>query len=163
MIAIAIVQALQQLGISNCLQIKWPNDILWQQKKLAGILLENFHNNLIIGIGLNVNIEPLESNWCSLYNITQIKYDRNLLIAYLLQSIDHALKQFQNYGLDYFMPIWQALDALYGQHITLIQQHTKNVLSGVAMGISHIGQLLLVDEQGITHKLFSSETIKVRN
>lgn len=58
-ISLAIVRCLEQYGKSQCISIKWPNDIFWNKKKICGILLENhpkFSNILLIGFGINVNI-----------------------------------------------------------------------------------------------------------
>lgn len=59
--AIAVVQTLKQFGITDDLSLKWPNDVLWKNQKIAGILIEltcEAHNicSTVIGIGLNIDM-----------------------------------------------------------------------------------------------------------
>lgn len=81
------------------LSIKWPNDIYYGDKKLAGILIENMYNgpevqHMIAGIGLNVNQTTFVSdapNPISLKQITGIDYDLEELMNQLLNELDKAL------------------------------------------------------------------------
>lgn len=85
--SLAVVAFLNTLSNSKDIKIKWPNDILWGNKKLCGSLIEilaesNSSAQVIIGIGLNVNTDtenhPLpDKPWCSLYEIFKQPYDRN--------------------------------------------------------------------------------------
>lgn len=62
-ISLAILLSLEQCGKSKPVTIKWPNDIYWGEKKVCGILLENHpvhENTLIIGFGINVNMEQAD-------------------------------------------------------------------------------------------------------
>jgi BirA family biotin operon repressor/biotin-[acetyl-CoA-carboxylase] ligase len=88
----------QELKIRN-LHLKWPNDILFEQKqKLAGILVETKSlenvSALVIGIGLNVNMkestETISQAWTSLTNITHKTYDLNDIAAGLMAALDNA-------------------------------------------------------------------------
>ena len=80
--------------------IKWPNDIYWQDKKVAGILIENaiIGNEVkysIAGIGLNVNQTEWKSdapNPVSLKQITRINYDLEELMYYLMDEFDEDIK-----------------------------------------------------------------------
>ena len=80
--------------------IKWPNDIYWQDKKVAGILIENaiIGNEVkysIAGIGLNVNQTEWKSdapNPVSLKQITRINYDLEELMYYLMDEFDEDMK-----------------------------------------------------------------------
>ncbi|MCW8400894.1 biotin--[acetyl-CoA-carboxylase] ligase, partial [Legionella sp. PATHC038] len=84
--SLAIVATLNELDLSSNIKIKWPNDILWDNKKLCGSLIEilaesNGNVQVIIGVGLNVNTDtqnnPLpDKPWCSLYEMTQKHFDR---------------------------------------------------------------------------------------
>ena len=129
-----------RMGNPNLISIKWPNDLLWQDKKLCGILLETFQHptiglSVIIGIGLNVNSDskahpsenaPLKP-WCSLYDITQNTIDRNKLIAQLL--------------------IHKTVEILQGNQI----------IRGVAQGINTEGELLVLDQNHVLWQIASGE------
>ena len=96
-VALGIISALKELQIPK-LNIKWPNDILSEQQKIAGILIENVikDNKLegsVIGIGLNVNQKYFENlpQASSLYNLTGIIYNKEEVLSRLLK---HIQKQF---------------------------------------------------------------------
>ncbi|MFN3234097.1 MAG: bifunctional biotin--[acetyl-CoA-carboxylase] ligase/biotin operon repressor BirA [Gammaproteobacteria bacterium] len=150
-IGLAVFQAIKIQGIDDLLKVKWPNDILYQQKKLAGILIEinaeshgACHAN--IGIGMNVNsaIEKtlsITQPWTSLSEITQNTFDRNVLAANLIEQIIHHIQTFESSGLTKFVDIWKKHDALIHQPITLIQNTKK--ITGQGVGIDQHGNLLL--------------------
>lgn len=160
--SLAVLAMLNDLCHSPHLKIKWPNDILWNNKKLSGSLIEllpesNNRIPVIIGIGLNVNTDtqkyPLvEKPWCSLYEITHHHFDRNEIIVNLMIYLDHYL----NHDLNYFMEEWNQFDYLVGKRIKVLQGLTT--LTGTARGINSLGQLILEDELGVTHILSSGDT-----
>ena len=98
--AVAVHKAISELGISE-LAIKWPNDIYWQDKKVAGILVENAIvgsevKYSIAGIGLNVNQTEWHSdapNPISLKQIYGKDFDVRTLMECLLQEIDKVLEE----------------------------------------------------------------------
>ncbi|MBO7247592.1 MAG: biotin--[acetyl-CoA-carboxylase] ligase [Bacteroidaceae bacterium] len=95
-ISLAVVDTLKRVlsdeSLSKDVAVKWPNDIYWKDKKIAGILIENDLvgcniRDCIIGVGLNVNQEKFVSdapNPVSLYNISGRRYDREELLNILL-------------------------------------------------------------------------------
>ena len=92
-ISVSIIQALESFEIPE-LNIKWPNDILSDGKKIAGILIENtFSSNQsvssIIGIGLNVNQTDFENlpKASSLKNITQKEFDKEEIMLEITRKI----------------------------------------------------------------------------
>ena len=99
-VSVAVHRVISELGISE-LGIKWPNDIYWKDKKLAGILIENaiVGNELkysIAGIGLNVNQTEWHSdapNPVSLKQITGKDYDIDTLMPLLHHEVNKALKE----------------------------------------------------------------------
>lgn len=165
-VSMAVIATLNLFHIDEDISIKWPNDLLWQDKKLCGNLIEMRIENknriaLIIGIGLNVNSltknnNELDRPWCSLHEITGNYFDRNQLIVILMTQLKLHLEQFLRQGLAPFMPGWKKLDYLYGKFISVL--HVSEKLLGQARGINQQGQLILVDEQNKTRYLSSGET-----
>lgn len=149
-LAVTVARTLQQFGIPE-IQIKWPNDIQWRNRKLAGLLLESRCltyqcYDVVIGIGINVKM-PLQSKvaidqlWVDLYTITGKTLSRNQLAVQLINQCWHTLLTYPQSGLTNFLPIWQTFDVLYGRQITL---HTpKESVVGVAQGINMEGALIL--------------------
>lgn len=167
-VSLAVLHSLQTFPIADNIQIKWPNDIIWQDKKLCGILIEtstsDSHNlNLVVGIGLNVNSDPKTHTstmtptkpWCSLYQITQQHWDRNELIASLVQHTHHYVTMFKNEGFKSFLPLWQRSDYLYGKQVSIQQMNQK--IEGIAQGISEQGELLILDHQRDLKKISCGE------
>lgn len=123
--------------------IKWPNDILFEGQKIAGILIESQFSNgltqLVIGIGINVNMQQansmdIDQAWSSLQTISGYYIDRNILCASLIRHLFADLAHFtQKNGLSSFMNEWQTRDYLFG----------KPVKNGIAAGINIQGQLLI--------------------
>lgn len=161
-VGISIIAALNELGVNDTIQIKWPNDILWKSCKLCGNLIEiTADSRVIIGIGLNVNSitkdHPLSDKpWCSLYDITHQTWDRNLIIAHLLCQLDKHIQQLIRNGLNFFLPTWQRLDYLQGQ--TIVVSHQSQTITGLACGIDTTGRLLLKDFQGVIQHLSAGDT-----
>ncbi len=99
MVSLALSKVLS--GYVEDIKIKWPNDIYWRDKKIAGVLIENnligkSIDSSIIGIGLNVNQEIFPEfllNPVSLKIITNENYDRNIL---LIQFMDEFCKLYKN-------------------------------------------------------------------
>ena len=166
LVSLAIVAALNDCFINNDVFIKWPNDLLWKNKKLCGNLIESVTNkngdrSVIIGIGLNVNSitqqDPLSHTpHCSLYDIHQTYCDRNQLIARLLIQLYQHLALFMKEGLLPFLSTWHTLDFLKGKHITV--SHPSGQLNGRATGVTETGQLILIDEKGSAHHLSAGDT-----
>lgn len=152
-VALSIVTVLEEkLGINKYLKVKWPNDIYWQEKKLAGILVElnaeqAQQQNIIIGVGLNVNMLQLPDTpkpWTSLAFILNKTINRNPLLIALVKQLLVDLAVFEKKGLPHFLPIWFAWDYLLNTKITL--QIADKKITGIAKGINEQGYLLLQDE-----------------
>ncbi|MES2838221.1 MAG: biotin--[acetyl-CoA-carboxylase] ligase [Bacteroidota bacterium] len=94
-IAVALKNFLNELMIDA--QIKWPNDILVKNKKIAGILIENsLKGNIvsqsIVGVGININQQDFENlNATSVFNETQNKLDLKPALQNLLKCIEKEL------------------------------------------------------------------------
>lgn len=98
-----LVNALKDFGITEAITIKWPNDLLHNNQKFCGILIETTaidksNTVAVIGIGLNVNYTDEKNNaidqpWTSLQKITHHTHDRNKLIACILNSLSESLSK----------------------------------------------------------------------
>lgn len=103
------------------MQLKWPNDIYWQNHKMGGILIETKSNKFgvidtIIGIGLNIvdmssQSHNIDQKFVSLENALERTISLNLLVPQLLIELNDILTQFTQLGFDAFVAEWQSLDA----------------------------------------------------
>jgi BirA family biotin operon repressor/biotin-[acetyl-CoA-carboxylase] ligase len=91
-----------------------------------------------------------------LYEITGQHFDRNLIVAKLVSTLERYLIKFMNNNLNAFMDEWNQADYLAGKYIQITQ--SSGTLAGKACGINHWGQLILEDEAGVKHLLSSGDT-----
>ena len=149
-VAVAIVRALRKLGISDA-GVKWPNDIYWQNKKLAGILLEmrgevSGPSAVVIGVGANIamaendSVNTIDQPWIDIESILKTKIERNRFTAYVIDELFNVLNIFPEQQVD-LLNEWQQMDVLKGQQIEV--HFPDKVIVGEALGINQDGALKL--------------------
>ena len=150
---------------SRPVQLKWPNDLIWQDKKIAGILIDLIHSqhcDIIIGVGINVNSQhdlSLQTHKPagSLRDITGHELNRNLLVAQLIHQLHNHIEQWLATGFSPFIQRFLAVDYLKNKAIHAAQKNHPTI-QGYAVGINEHGQLALVDANGNMHHFTSAET-----
>jgi BirA family biotin operon repressor/biotin-[acetyl-CoA-carboxylase] ligase len=154
---ICVADTVADLGVSN-IRIKWPNDVLVNGQKLAGILVEAQPLNqsdgqlaLVIGIGLNIHVSDrqaagIEKTWCDLDHLADPP-DRNVLIAALHTRMQLALRLFLADGFAPFKSRYSRVDELMGKQLAL--QVGSTVHRGCARGVDDSGRLLLQFPGGV--------------
>jgi BirA family biotin operon repressor/biotin-[acetyl-CoA-carboxylase] ligase len=160
MIGLSLVEAIEQHLGEKRIRLKWPNDLLWEQKKLAGILIEISDNDLIIGVGINVNClshdTPLITKpWTSLREIYQKPITREALLLACLEKIHHNSIIFFQKGFSVFHEQWQQKDAFINQTIAITRVNQR--IEGQCKGISSSGNLLILNHQGELLEIESGE------
>ncbi len=121
---VAIARMLESMGLTP--SVKWPNDILLQGKKLAGILIETRIKTdavfVVIGMGLNVKMpdiaaQKIDCPWTDLHMALSSKganIQRNFLAAQMLQAIMDCCNEYKQTGFDSFSADWKRFDCLTG-------------------------------------------------
>jgi BirA family biotin operon repressor/biotin-[acetyl-CoA-carboxylase] ligase len=110
-------------GLST--QVKWPNDVMLNRRKIAGILSELVESSVVVGIGLNVNQTRDElprdalTEPGSLRSLTGTTYDRAALLGSLLSLLERAYDIWLEDGLDGLYGELGARDFLRGRRITV--------------------------------------------
>jgi len=159
LIALALARVLGRNEIQG-FGIKWPNDILWQGKKLAGILLEvtgdpTGLSKVLIGLGLNVSATPhsmaeVDQPWVDIKTIFGEEPDRNILVAEILLEIIKMIDEFEKKGFVAFKEEWDEFDALKGQEVELKTHNNQSTgILGKVMGVNDQGALLLQTHKGL--------------
>ena len=163
--AVAIVQAIEDLtGLLP--EIKWPNDILIKGKKVTGILTEleaeaDRINSIIIGIGMNVNQtkDDFPSELQQIATSLSLEKGEKVARADLIKGIFMNLeKLYLLYLEEGFLPIkllWESYAISIGKNITA-RTLTHSII-GKAQGITDDGVLIIEDEQGKTHHVYSAD------
>ena len=147
-------------------EIKWPNDILLNGKKVTGILTElqaesDKINAIIIGIGMNVNHtaedfpENLRSTATSLAIATGKKQMRAQIVQAILERLEAYYQLYLEKGFAPLKLLWENFEVSIGKKIVA---HTiAGSISGTARGISEDGILKLEDEEGKIHDIYSAD------
>jgi len=146
---VAVVRALERFGVTE-LGLKWPNDIMCQNKKLGGILIEmrgesGGPSELVIGVGLNLKV-PLEQAqtitqpWIDLQHCNSIS--RNQLAAALIDELFHACVACSKAELNAYLTQWRVLNIHHQLPVTLHMMDGSEV-SGYFADIDESGALLL--------------------
>lgn len=170
-VAVAVCRALSRSGLKEH-GIKWPNDVLVEGRKLAGILVELQSAGAgpataVIGIGLNVRMPggdrdeveaKIDRPWTDL--ATELGHssrdiDRNQLSAWLLEELLDSLNLYESEGFPAFRSDWQDLDLLQGRKIRVEQGGRE--FSGRARGVDQDGGLLLETSPSRTRVFHSGE------
>ncbi len=166
-LSLALVKTLEVFIKPIALSIKWPNDILYNEAKLSGILIENIshsYGSVIMGIGINVNMmdnadHPISQAWTSLKKITGKTFDRNQIISLFITNLVSMVSQFEQHGFVFFQEQWKPYDILVGKTITLKSCYGQEmVTTGIAKGLNNEGLLLLELENGKIQAFACGET-----
>ncbi|GAB3295297.1 bifunctional biotin--[acetyl-CoA-carboxylase] ligase/biotin operon repressor BirA [Pseudidiomarina andamanensis] len=145
-----IAELLSELGVYD-VEVKWPNDVIVNGKKIAGILIELEGQALgvahaIIGIGINIQMpswlaNQIDQPWTDLSSVLNAKFDRNHIAALLLKNCRKALREYEANGLEPFVTRWQKFDRLAHKPVRIIMGDRE--LHGIAEGIDGSGALLV--------------------
>lgn len=140
-VGLAVYDALKALYKID-VQLKWPNDILVQEQKLAGVLVELDGQpegpcHLVIGIGLNLKMPAsasanIDQAWTDL-TLLGCDVDKNKLVALLTDCLEKRLAQYRQSGLDKMHQQWNQVHAFQGQRVNLMtgQRSWQGVCEGI--------------------------------
>lgn len=166
-VGIALIGALTQTGLTGA-GIKWPNDILLEGSKLAGILIDMTGEAAgptmaVIGIGINIAMpaatgDRIDQPWTELQQHIQGKVSRNQLAADVLNHVVPTLGRYEQWGLSAFLEQWQQLDLARNRMVRLLTPQGE--VQGRAQGIDESGALI-VNVDGLERR-FSSGEISLR-
>jgi BirA family biotin operon repressor/biotin-[acetyl-CoA-carboxylase] ligase len=166
-VGLALAQTLRGLGLTSA-SVKWPNDILVDGDKVAGVLIELAGDLLgpsvaVIGIGINVLgadalrevvdqpvTDLAEQGAC---------IDRNAILLETVLHLDQMLTRFDLDGFETFRADWEALH-IYQNHAVQVLTGTGQIIPGQALGVDAAGALLLATDHGIQR--FHSGEVSVR-
>ncbi|MCA0985754.1 biotin--[acetyl-CoA-carboxylase] ligase [Guptibacillus algicola] len=162
--AVSVVQAIRkQTGLEA--EIKWPNDILINGKKIVGILTElqaeaDQIKSVIIGMGINVNAAK-EDFPSDLTTATSLKIEsgedvnRAALLASILNELEVLYTEYMENGFRMIKLLWESYAISLGRKI---KARTLNgVIEGLAKGITEEGVLLLESDDGEVHHIYSAD------
>ena len=151
-VGLAIARAVNRHS-SHPARLKWPNDVLVDYRKLAGILVEvqgdmNGAAFAVVGIGLNVRLNTAQRDAVdqAVVDLAEmgVTVGRNLLLADCLRELHAVLTLFRQHGFAALRADWLALDAYAGKPVALSLPDARTV-HGMASGVDETGAFLLRD------------------
>lgn len=167
-VGIAIARALNRFSRFP-VKLKWPNDVLVDYRKLAGILVEiqgdiQGPSFAVVGIGLNVNLPAVQRDSIDQAVIDleemQVRVDRNILLASCLVELKAVMNVMREQGFAALRDEWEAHHAHAGQPVSLLLPD-RQVVTGTALGIDDSGAFLLQSENG-ARMAYNSGDIRLR-
>ena len=164
-VGLAVLQTLRKLGVTGA-GLKWPNDVLVGNKKIAGILLELVGDpadvcHVVLGIGINVNMqvaEEFDQQWTSMRLESGKSCDRNVLVAELSEQLQAYIERQQVDGFSVLQAEWEGNHLWQERSVSLIAGVSQ--IDGVVLGIDSQGALRL-KVNGV-EKVFSGGELSLR-
>lgn len=170
MSAVALAETVNMLLADDGVraEIKWPNDILLQGKKCAGILTEMKSAGtgiefVVIGIGLNLNLRKesmdisISDLATSLYIESGREFSRPEVAQFLYSAIENWYKRYLDEGFSPVREAWNRLSGIYGRHVRAASGNGYE--KGMALGVDEEGALLLEGETGRVIRITAGDAI----
>lgn len=167
-VGVVIAEALRTFGVDA--RLKWPNDVLKDDGKLAGILIETVTDKTgrqatwaVIGVGINI----AQASGLSMQTgravvaATELAAEPERAMAALLDGFVRALPRFEQQGFAGFVDAWNALDAYAGEPVNILDQG-QVLHTGYAAGVDAGGRLLLDTAQGRITVLAGDVSLRIR-
>ena len=165
---VAVAKTLEKAGIENP-EIKWPNDIMIDGKKVCGILTEsvaknNTIKNVVIGVGIDVNLETsqfpieLQKITTTLKEELGREYDENLLIQIFLEEFEKISELFNNEEYETILKEWRKRSYTIGKIVEVRKPFNPN-FDAYVLGIDKEGALIVEKTDGTLEKVISGECI----
>ena len=165
---VAVAKTLEKIGIENA-EIKWPNDIMINSRKVCGILTEavtkfNTIENVIIGVGIDANLdvnqfpEELQDGTTTLKEELGRQGDENLLIKLFLEEFEEIIKLFDHEGYEEILKEWRKRSYTIGK-IVEVREPFNTYYDAYVVGIDKEGALVVEKIDGTLEKVISGECI----
>lgn len=167
-VGVALMRTLHSIGITQA-KLKWPNDVLINREKLAGILIElqgdmDGPSNAVIGVGINLNLpssikQQIDQPTTDLASVTTQAINPNELLGTLLKHLMHVLRDFEQNGFDDLRDEWTQHHTYHQQQVRMLMPDGREVI-GVVQGIAEDGVLVVETDNGLQR--FTSGEISLR-
>ena len=168
-VGVAMMRALHELGVAG-VALKWPNDLLLIDGKLAGILIEAQGDMLgpsavVIGIGLNLHLPEEQRRHIGqaasdLAGLGMPVPERNHLLAVSLKHLASVLREFASEGFAPLRTEWESSHRFQQQAVKLALPDGTHI-AGVALGVTDTGELRLATGHG--ERLFNAGEVSLRS
>jgi BirA family biotin operon repressor/biotin-[acetyl-CoA-carboxylase] ligase len=145
--------------------LKWPNDVLVDGRKVAGLLIESEGDGatrfLILGIGVNLNAAPedfpldLQDKAGSISMATHAAVDRSAFVASLLLHLERRYEELHTHGFGALRATWESLSHLIGARVCVDEPAGR--VEGIALGLDADGALRVRTASGVEHRVIAGD------
>ena len=163
--AVAVCEGLRR-ATDISVTIKWPNDILYEGKKVAGILTElsaemDRVRFVVVRIGINVNTPHslLPQGAISLKQIAHKIFNRVYLLQEILLRLEYWYESYQEQGFERIISQWKEYSSMLGKRVRINDQN--GVIEGEAIDLDKSGGLIIQAERGKTIKHMSGDVVPI--
>tara|TARA_B100000586_G_scaffold242079_1_gene195759 strand:- start:1694 stop:2425 length:732 start_codon:yes stop_codon:yes gene_type:complete len=154
LVSLALIKTLRKVNLSN-IHIKWPNDIMSDNKKICGILIENivkenYIKDAVIGIGLNVNQTIFNNlpNATSIKNLIGTSCSKDEILKDLVENLEYYFNKLDKSSINSIFEKYE--DALFRINKPSTFKNSKGeVFSGYIKGVSRLGKLSVMLEDSL--------------
>lgn len=164
--AVAVCEAIRRVAGVEA-RIKWPNDILVEDRKLAGILTELSAETdrvrfVVIGIGINVNtsLSVLPPQATSLKEEAQKKISRVELVQEILVGLENWYERLKRQGFAPVVERWKELSSTLGKRVRLVDPGGE--VEGEAVDLDKTGALMIRNDAGLIVSKIAGDVVQVR-
>lgn len=161
---VAVVRALESFGLKDA-GLKWPNDVLLDGRKLAGLLVDVRGEAegpalVVLGLGLNVHLAArdaagIDQPWASLHERLAPPVDRNRLAALLIAELVEALRRYEREGFAPFRSEWERHHLYRDRPVSV--HGAQQAVHGTALGVDERGALRVRDARGEVRSFYSGD------
>lgn len=169
---VVVAKVLRDLYDTEEIKIKWPNDILFKDKKVCGILAESALtevgtvNYAVVGVGINVGIHEddipaeIRKTAASLNIECKKDFTVNDVLKSILAEFELMYNNWQAQGAEVFMDLWKKMNCTLNKQV-LVKDDDQVIFSGVVTDVNHYGAIVVQNENG-TSQEFNFGEISIR-
>lgn len=164
---LALRNAVAEITGHDGIQLKWPNDLICNGRKLAGLLCEQVGGVDLVGMGLNVNLAPsdlpppLRGRTTSLLQITGEHRDKTEVLSHLVRRLHTTLSRRNEYAFGSILREYDRYHCLRGRRVSVRTERDTRPVRGICRGLDALGRLLVVRNSSEKFRIVSGH-VQVR-
>jgi BirA family biotin operon repressor/biotin-[acetyl-CoA-carboxylase] ligase len=157
---LAVRDAAAEVTREDSVALKWPNDVLHDGRKLAGLLCERVHHVDLIGVGVNVNVDvgeapaALRTRITSLRSIAGRGIDMTDVLLAVARHLRRTLSLRKEHPFPAILKEYDRHHALVGRQVRVVGNEDEPVVAGVCQGLDDLGRLVLREGRQ-THRVIA--------
>lgn len=158
LLGLATAEAIQRTTDLSC-DLRWPNDVLVNERKAAGILAQLNEDSIVAGIGINVNQTSLPDNLRTPATSLRLAagghpFSRESLLVALLDSLDEFTAALVKQGAESILRAFTAASS-YVTHRRIVFEGNDGLNKGITLGLDNNGFLKVRDESGLVQTVYT--------